>query len=137
MLDDIVYVDRDYGPRTRSTPASKAVTALDSHEQIWPTDSCCSTSIVIPYKQADPLLFNAPRDIPKDNRSVQQTFFAFSPFQVSKLMPPNPNMNKSGNPVDQNYEKIEKIGEGTYGVVYKARDKRTQAVVGKLNSRNC
>jgi len=39
-------------------------------------------------------------------------------------------MNRSANPVDQNYEKIEKIGEGTYGVVYKARDKRSQQVVG-------
>ena len=28
-----------------------------------------------------------------------------------------------------NYHKIEKIGEGTYGVVYKARDKTTNQIV--------
>ena len=28
-----------------------------------------------------------------------------------------------------NFQKIEKIGEGTYGVVYKARDKKTGQVV--------
>ena len=28
-----------------------------------------------------------------------------------------------------NYQKIEKIGEGTYGVVYKARDKATGKLV--------
>ena len=28
-----------------------------------------------------------------------------------------------------NFQKIEKIGEGTYGVVYKAKDKSTGAVV--------
>jgi len=28
-----------------------------------------------------------------------------------------------------NFEKVEKIGEGTYGVVYKARDRRDDAVV--------
>jgi len=28
-----------------------------------------------------------------------------------------------------NYQKIEKIGEGTYGVVYKARDKTTGNLV--------
>jgi serine/threonine protein kinase len=28
-----------------------------------------------------------------------------------------------------NYQKIEKIGEGTYGVVYKARDKATGNLV--------
>ena len=27
------------------------------------------------------------------------------------------------------YQKIEKIGEGTYGVVYKARDRNTGAIV--------
>ena len=27
------------------------------------------------------------------------------------------------------YDKIEKIGEGTYGVVYKARDRNTSAIV--------
>ncbi|XP_076062253.1 cyclin-dependent kinase 2-like [Oratosquilla oratoria] len=29
----------------------------------------------------------------------------------------------------QNYEKIEKIGEGTYGVVYKAQDRKTRKIV--------
>lgn len=29
----------------------------------------------------------------------------------------------------ENFQKIEKIGEGTYGVVYKARDKTTGQVV--------
>ena len=43
-----------------------------------------------------------------------------------------PNVSRQSNPVDANYEKIEKIGEGTYGVVYKARDKKTQQVVGML-----
>ena len=37
------------------------------------------------------------------------------------------------NPVDenkmQNFDRIEKIGEGTYGVVYKAKDKQTGSVV--------
>jgi cyclin-dependent kinase 2 len=27
------------------------------------------------------------------------------------------------------YEKIERVGEGTYGVVYKARDRRTNGIV--------
>jgi cyclin-dependent kinase 2 len=27
------------------------------------------------------------------------------------------------------YEKIERVGEGTYGVVYKARDRRTNSIV--------
>jgi cyclin-dependent kinase 2 len=27
------------------------------------------------------------------------------------------------------YEKIERVGEGTYGVVYKARDRRTNTIV--------
>lgn len=29
----------------------------------------------------------------------------------------------------QNYEKIEKIGEGTYGVVYKAQDRASKRIV--------
>jgi len=29
----------------------------------------------------------------------------------------------------ENFQKVEKIGEGTYGVVYKARDKATGKVV--------
>ena len=29
----------------------------------------------------------------------------------------------------ENFQKIEKIGEGTYGVVYKARDKSTGGLV--------
>jgi serine/threonine protein kinase len=29
----------------------------------------------------------------------------------------------------ENFQKIEKIGEGTYGVVYKARDKSTGRLV--------
>ncbi|KAI9020503.1 kinase-like domain-containing protein [Hyaloraphidium curvatum] len=35
----------------------------------------------------------------------------------------------AGNHVKDNYEKIEKIGEGTYGVVYKARDKKSGDIV--------
>jgi len=31
-----------------------------------------------------------------------------------------------------NYEQLEKIGEGTYGVVYKARDKRKSANISSL-----
>lgn len=30
---------------------------------------------------------------------------------------------------NDNYERIESIGEGTYGVVYKARDRTTQKLV--------
>ena len=30
----------------------------------------------------------------------------------------------------ENYEFISKLGEGTYGVVYKARDKTTDEVIG-------
>lgn len=29
----------------------------------------------------------------------------------------------------ENFQKLEKIGEGTYGVVYKARNKRTGSIV--------
>lgn len=39
----------------------------------------------------------------------------------------------AANHVRDNYEKIEKIGEGTYGVVYKARDKRTSEIVGEYS----
>lgn len=30
---------------------------------------------------------------------------------------------------DKKYEKIDKLGEGTYGIVYKARDKTTNQIV--------
>ena len=30
------------------------------------------------------------------------------------------------------YEKIEKLGEGTYGVVYKSKDKETNEVINLL-----
>lgn len=33
------------------------------------------------------------------------------------------------NAVRERYEKLEKIGEGTYGVVYKARDINSKAIV--------
>lgn len=42
----------------------------------------------------------------------------------------NPLRAMAANQVKDNYEKIEKIGEGTYGVVYKARDKKTGEIVG-------
>ena len=29
----------------------------------------------------------------------------------------------------ENYEKLEKIGEGTYGIVYKGRDKQSGSIV--------
>jgi len=32
-------------------------------------------------------------------------------------------------PTMENFQKIEKIGEGTYGVVYKARDKTSGKIV--------
>lgn len=38
------------------------------------------------------------------------------------------NDNSGGNEVER-YQRISKIGEGTYGVVYKARDKLTNDVV--------
>jgi len=31
--------------------------------------------------------------------------------------------------MDESYQKIEKIGEGTYGIVYKAKDKHTNELV--------
>lgn len=34
-----------------------------------------------------------------------------------------------------NYEKLEKIGEGTYGKVYKARDKTTNQMVALKKTR--
>ncbi len=37
--------------------------------------------------------------------------------------------------VQENYEKLEKIGEGTYGKVYKARDKTTNAMVALKKTR--
>lgn len=38
-------------------------------------------------------------------------------------------------PAMENYEKIEKIGEGTYGKVYKARDKTTGKLVALKKTR--
>ena len=35
----------------------------------------------------------------------------------------------------ENYEKLEKIGEGTYGKVYKARDKTTGKIVALKKTR--
>ena len=39
------------------------------------------------------------------------------------------NDNKGFNLMKDKYEKLEKIGEGTYGVVYKARDSVTKEIV--------
>lgn len=30
---------------------------------------------------------------------------------------------------DQRFERLDKLGEGTYGVVYKAKDKQTEEIV--------
>lgn len=37
--------------------------------------------------------------------------------------------------LQENYEKIEKIGEGTYGKVYKARDRTTNQLVALKKTR--
>jgi Serine/threonine protein kinase len=37
--------------------------------------------------------------------------------------------NKTATNIKERYEKIEKVGEGTYGVVYKARDIYSQEIV--------
>jgi len=37
--------------------------------------------------------------------------------------------NKGNTGVKERYEKLEKIGEGTYGVVYKAKDSFTKEIV--------
>jgi cyclin-dependent kinase 2 len=36
---------------------------------------------------------------------------------------------KGNNSIKERYEKLEKVGEGTYGVVYKARDNQTKETV--------
>lgn len=35
----------------------------------------------------------------------------------------------SKSSIKERYDKIEKVGEGTYGVVYKARDNQTKEIV--------
>jgi serine/threonine protein kinase len=39
------------------------------------------------------------------------------------------NDSKGLNGIKERYEKLEKVGEGTYGVVYKARDTQTKEIV--------
>jgi len=39
------------------------------------------------------------------------------------------NDSKGMNSIKERYEKLEKVGEGTYGVVYKSRDTQTKEIV--------
>lgn len=49
--------------------------------------------------------------------------FFFSPFRASS------HKAEAMEAFQQVFQKVEKIGEGTYGVVYKARNKRTGQLV--------
>jgi serine/threonine protein kinase len=64
-------------------------------------------------------------------RSLNTSFFPFSPPSLRAILPQlNPRADKPAWVFGmENYQKVEKVGEGTYGVVYKARDKNTGEII--------
>ncbi len=82
------------------------------------------------FQQPQPLLFFFSKTVTKivDSEFQSQNFFE------KRMMPFN--SGSSAQPVDSveskfllRYKKLEKVGEGTYGVVYKAEDKTNNTII--------